>query len=83
MRLTRADFPQGFPFGAATAASQIEGSADGANMQGFFCWSLQDNYEWAEGYEKRFGLVHVDFGTLRRTPKASYHALARALAHPA
>jgi beta-glucosidase len=57
--------------------------ADGANVQGFFCWSLLDNYEWAEGYEKRFGLVHVDFETLRRTPKASYHALARALARPA
>lgn len=54
--------------------------ADGANVQGFFYWSLLDNYEWAEGYEKRFGLVHVDFDTLVRTPKYSYHALARALA---
>jgi len=54
--------------------------ADGANVQGFFYWSLLDNYEWAEGYEKRFGLVHVDFDTLVRTPKSSYHALARALA---
>jgi len=39
-----------------------------------------DNFEWAVGYEKRFGLVHVDYDTLARTPKASYHALARALA---
>ncbi len=54
--------------------------ADGANVRGFFYWSLLDNYEWAEGYEKRFGLVHVDFDSLARVPKSSYHALARALA---
>ncbi|WP_411890395.1 GH1 family beta-glucosidase [Yoonia sp. SDW83-1] len=54
--------------------------ADGANVQGFFYWSLLDNYEWAFGYEKRFGIVHVDFETLKRTPKASYHALKAAIA---
>ncbi len=54
--------------------------ADGANVQGFFYWSLLDNYEWAFGYEKRFGMVHVDFDTLKRTPKASYHALKSAIA---
>jgi beta-glucosidase len=52
----------------------------GANVQGFFYWSLLDNYEWAFGYEKRFGMIHVDFETLKRTPKASYHALKAAIA---
>lgn len=51
----------------------------GVNLQGFFYWSLLDNYEWAFGYEKRFGIIHVDFETLKRTPKASYFALQNAL----
>lgn len=56
--------------------------AEGVPLRGFFYWSLLDNFEWAFGYEKRFGLVHVDFDTLKRSPKASYHALAAALARP-
>ena len=54
--------------------------AEGANVKGFFYWSLLDNYEWAFGYKKRFGMIHVDFDTLKRTPKASYHALKTAIA---
>lgn len=50
---------------------------DGAPVAGYFVWSLLDNYEWSLGYEKRFGLVHVDFDTLIRRPKASYHWLAQ------
>lgn len=56
-----------------------QAKADGVPVHGYFVWSLLDNYEWALGYEKRFGLVHVDFESLERTPKASYHALSKAL----
>ncbi|MEV0430814.1 GH1 family beta-glucosidase [Micromonospora sp. NPDC050495] len=60
--------------------------AAGVEVTGYFVWSLLDNWEWAEGFTKRFGLVHVDYATQRRTPKASYawyrDAVIRAGADP-
>ena len=58
---------------------------DGANLAGYFVWSLMDNFEWGLGYQKRFGIVFVDFGTQRRIPKASaafYANVVRANAIP-
>jgi beta-glucosidase len=43
----------------------------GVDIRGFFYWSLLDNYEWDSGYDKRFGIVHVDYATQQRTPKDS------------
>ncbi|MGE0154455.1 MAG: GH1 family beta-glucosidase [Reyranellaceae bacterium] len=46
--------------------------AKGADVRGYFVWSLLDNFEWGSGYRNRFGIVHVDFATQRRTPKTSF-----------
>ena len=52
----------------------------GADVRGYCAWSLLDNLEWAHGYSKRFGLIHVDFETLQRTPKASAKYYAEVIA---
>jgi len=47
--------------------------ADGAPVKGYFVWSLLDNFEWAYGYSKRFGIIYIDYPTLERVPKDSYY----------
>ncbi|MBQ0930633.1 beta-glucosidase [Ideonella sp. 4Y16] len=54
-------------------AATHQALAAGVPMAGYMVWSLMDNFEWASGYAKRFGIVHVDYATLARTPKQSYH----------
>jgi len=65
-------------------AAVHEAMARGADVRGYFAWSMFDNLEWSLGFAKRFGLVHVDFETLERTPKASalfYRDFIRAQQH--
>ena len=51
----------------------------GVDLRGYYVWSLMDNFEWAQGYSQRFGIVHVDFSTQKRTPKKSALMLQRLL----
>ena len=52
-------------------SATLEARRRGVPVEGYFVWSLLDNFEWASGYEKRFGIIHVDYESLERTPKAS------------
>jgi beta-glucosidase len=59
-------------FAAHLSACQ-DAIAAGVPLKGYFAWSLMDNFEWAWGYTRRFGLFYVDFRDQRRIPKASAH----------
>jgi beta-glucosidase len=54
-------------------AAVAQAIADGAPVKGYFVWSLLDNFEWAFGYSKRFGIVYIDYPTLERVPKDSFY----------
>jgi len=58
-------------------------TAEGVPVRGYFLWSLLDNFEWADGYATRFGLVHVDFATQKRTPKLSARFYSEVIARNA
>jgi beta-glucosidase len=60
---------------ADQAAATHRALSRGANVVGYLVWSLLDNFEWAAGYGPRFGIIHVDYETLERTPKLSAHWL--------
>jgi beta-glucosidase len=54
---------------------------DGTRLKGYFIWTIIDNFEWAQGYSKRFGLVHTNYPTLKRTPKKSFYWYKQAIAN--
>ena len=76
-------------YSQAYVAAMDEAISAGADVRGYFVWSLLDNFEWTSGYSQRFGLVYVDYTTQRRIPKASarwysdYIAASRASPVPA
>jgi beta-glucosidase len=72
----RVNDPQRIDFLDRYLGAYRQAIADGVDARGYFLWSLLDNYEWAEGYRERFGIIHVDYQTQKRTPKESskwYH----------
>jgi len=66
------DDPERIDFLRAHLQAVETALAEGIDVRGYFVWSLMDNFEWSEGYGPRFGLVHIDYGTQRRTPKTSF-----------
>jgi beta-glucosidase len=76
----RIDDPLRMHYLQTHTAAVGEAIARGADVRGYLAWSLLDNLEWAHGFSKRFGLVHVDFTTQKRTPKASARWYAQFIA---
>jgi beta-glucosidase len=64
--------PERIAFLAGHLGAVRDAMSAGVDVRGYFVWSLLDNFEWSKGYPPRFGLVHVDYETQRRTPKDSY-----------
>jgi beta-glucosidase len=67
----RVDDPRRTDYLRAYFAAAHRALAEGTDLRGIFVWSLLDNFEWQHGYKKRFGIVHVDYDSLARTPKNS------------
>ena len=57
--------------GYYSRARSLHRAAQEVDVKGYFYWSFMDNFEWAEGFSKKFGLIHIDYDTLVRTPKKS------------
>ncbi len=75
----RVDDTQRISFLKRHLAAIDEAIKEGVDIRGYFVWSLMDNFEWAFGYERRFGVVHVDYRTQQRTVKRSAELIARFL----
>jgi beta-glucosidase len=76
----RVSDPDRLRYYAGHLAAARQAIADGAPLKGYFAWSLMDNFEWAFGYTRRFGITHVDFTTQKRTIKESGRWFSRVIA---
>jgi beta-glucosidase len=72
--------PQRIDFTRRYLMALRQAIGDGADIRGYFHWSLMDNFEWAAGYRERFGLIHVDFDTQKRTLKDAAKWYSRVIA---
>jgi beta-glucosidase len=76
----RLDDPQRVEYFRTHIRAVHDAMRAGADVRGYFAWSMLDNFEWALGYSKRFGIIHVDYQTQKRTPKASAKFFADVIA---